>query len=111
MTTLLLVLSLLGNLAWLTATLHRWWRHASTAQHHIAAATAAIYIGLWLVVRVAAGSLAAWTLALASLGLPAVIASVLAITGYSAAHHARREADAIAAIEADRRAARKALPR
>jgi hypothetical protein len=74
----------------------RWWRHAPARLRHLILASTGIYAGAWLVIWVAAGSLAAWVLGFAAIGYVAVVAAVLATTGYFVARHAMQTQLAIA---------------
>lgn len=73
-----------------------------TATTTLVVATTLILTGLWL----AAYRESPWVailLAAAGFGLAAVVGIVALGSGYSVVHHAQREAQAIAAIEASRR--------
>lgn len=61
------------------------------------------YAAGWLLIRATTGPIAAAVLLFAGAGLGLVVVVVMAVTGYSVAHHAERERRAVAAIEADRR--------
>ncbi|MDQ7905513.1 hypothetical protein RB614_13365 [Phytohabitans sp. ZYX-F-186] len=94
--TALIVLGLVGNHAWLTVTLVRWWQRASYRARLTLFATTTAYVTGWFVIRVAAGPVAAWVLAMAGIGYAATVGGVLAATGYLATHHAKATQHAIA---------------
>jgi hypothetical protein len=92
----LIVVALLGNLAWLTVTFVKWWRLASDRARLIVFAATVAYVVAWFVIRVAAGPLAAWVLGLGFVGYVGTVTGALMTTGYLAAHHAKSTQHAIA---------------